>query len=319
MAGSKALTKNPGKASADKENLEGKGMDHITVCICTFKRPQQLKRLLYELSQQEVSEFTFSIVVADNDACRSAEPVVSDFAQLSSIPVTYCLEPEQNIALARNRALEHANGNFIACIDDDEYPTPSWLSSLYNTCRSYGADGVLGPVFPQYETPPPNWVLEGGFFDRPTHETGVRIGYSDMRTSNAIFRKDILKSLDSPFRAEFGSGGEDADFFRRLTRKGYLFVWCNEAVVKELIPPSRLCCRYVLRRALHRGNITFKFKEGRAKAILKAFVAVPVYSISLPFLVLRGKAWFMIYLMKLCDHAGLLLAFFGITPFQTYK
>ena len=50
---------------------------HISVCICTYKRPQLLKRLLGELQVLETGGlFTFSIVVADNDQGDSAKGVV---------------------------------------------------------------------------------------------------------------------------------------------------------------------------------------------------------------------------------------------------
>jgi len=99
-------------------------MQHISVCICTYKRPHFLKRLLEELACQDTSGlFTYSIVVADNDHLQSAKAVVGDFAAASSIPITYCVEPRQNIALAQNKAIENANGGFVAFIDDDEFPT----------------------------------------------------------------------------------------------------------------------------------------------------------------------------------------------------
>ena len=40
-------------------------MPHISVCICTYKRPIPLKRLLDSLKQQETGGlFTYSVVVA---------------------------------------------------------------------------------------------------------------------------------------------------------------------------------------------------------------------------------------------------------------
>ena len=55
--------------------------NHIAVCVCTYKRPQMLQRLLDDLSVQETGgAFEFSIVVMDNDPSRSAEPVVSAFS-----------------------------------------------------------------------------------------------------------------------------------------------------------------------------------------------------------------------------------------------
>ena len=114
---------------------------HISVCVCTYKRAQFLKRLLEALSGQDTSGlFTYSIVVADNDHLRSAEAVVSDFATASTLPISYCVEPRQNIALARNKAIENAAGDFVAFIDDDEFPTARWLLTLFNACNAYDVE-----------------------------------------------------------------------------------------------------------------------------------------------------------------------------------
>ena len=41
--------------------------------------------------------------------------------------VAYRVEPQQNIALARNAAITHATGDFIAFFDDDQLPIKQWL------------------------------------------------------------------------------------------------------------------------------------------------------------------------------------------------
>src|SRR5262245_8048531 len=126
---------------------------HITVCICTFKRPRLLSRLLEQLQKQRThGRFTYSIVVVDNDATRSAEAVVSTFSVKARVRTRYSVEPRQNIAMARNRAIDYAEGEFVAFIDDDEVPEPEWLSRMLETCDAYGAAGVLGPVVPEFES-----------------------------------------------------------------------------------------------------------------------------------------------------------------------
>ena len=67
-----------------------------------------------------------------------------------------------------------------------------------------------------------------------------------------LFRRDILEPGVLPFRPQF-RGGSDVDFFRLRMDKGHRFVWCNDAVVYESIPPGRWKRRYMLRRALLRG------------------------------------------------------------------
>ena len=85
---------------------------HIAVCICTYKRPRYLKRLLGELAGQDTSGLlTYSIVVADNDHLQSAQAVVADFTAASPMSITYCVEPRQNIALTRKKAIENATGD----------------------------------------------------------------------------------------------------------------------------------------------------------------------------------------------------------------
>ena len=54
-----------------------RGLPHISVCICTFKRPDRIGPLLAKLDRQLTDGlFTYSIVVSDNDAGRSAEGAV---------------------------------------------------------------------------------------------------------------------------------------------------------------------------------------------------------------------------------------------------
>lgn len=288
---------------------------HITVCICTFKRPHLLKRLLHELQRQKTGgAFTYSVVVVDNDCIQSAERVTMEFAGVSSIPITYCVEKKQNIALARNKALANAQGDFIAFIDDDEYPAPDWLYLLLKTCQASAGDGVLGPVKPDFEQEPPKWAKKGGFFERPAHETGYAITLSDARTGNVLFRRKILNGPDALFRVQFGTGGEDVDFFREKLDRGCVFVWCNEAVVYEAVPPTRCTRSYLLRRSLLCGSISFKQEAGRVPGLIKAFIAVPTYGLALPFLLIAGEHHFMKYMIKFCDHAGRLLAMFRIYP-----
>jgi succinoglycan biosynthesis protein ExoM len=287
---------------------------HIAVCICTYKRPDLLKRLLTELSKQDTQAlFTFSIVVADNDAQESARPVVSEFALNATVPIQYCVQPKQNISLTRNKAIESAEGDFIAFIDDDEFPVNDWLLQLYRACLKYNVDGALGPVKPHFDVQPPAWVVKGGFHDRATYPTGFIIDWPKGRTGNLLFKKSVLEGVDEPFRSDFITG-EDQDFFRRMIERGHKFVWCDEALAYETVPPIRWSRRFMLKRALLRGKVSLRHPTTKTRDTLKSFLAVPLYLAALPVLFLAGQHLFMQYLIKSFDHLGRILAFIGIDP-----
>jgi glycosyltransferase involved in cell wall biosynthesis len=213
--------------------------------------------------------------------------------------------------MARNKSLDNALGNYIALIDDDEIPDTAWLYNLYSTCTTYGVDGVLGPVKPYFEHVPPPWVLKGRFFERPTYPTGYKLDWSESRTGNVLFKREILNGIAPVFRPEFGTGSEDVDFFKRVMHQGSVFVWCNEASVFEIVPPARCSSGYLLRRALLRGSNFPKRQAMPVLALSKSLVAVPVYTLAMPLFALLGQHVLIKYLIKLCDHGSRLCAFVG--------
>jgi glycosyltransferase involved in cell wall biosynthesis len=290
--------------------------DHIAVCICTYKRPLLLGRLLTDLNRQQTGGlFSFSIVVADNDDARSAESTVARMRLESAVPIDYCVEPRRNIALARNKVLENATGDFLALIDDDEFPAPAWLLTLYNNCMEYQVDGVLGPVRRHFDETPPAWFLKSRIYDRKVNPTGERVGWEKSRTGNVLLKRRVMADDPAPFRPQFRAG-EDQDFFRRKIEEGFRFVWSAEAVVFETIPAARWKKSYILRKAMIQGATAALQPNCGAVNIIKSLIAVPLYLLVLPFTLLGGLRPFMTLMVKICDHSGKLLMRMGINPIR---
>lgn len=311
---STALLSPAANVPASLAEAKAKKTQHISVCICTYQRPDFLRRLLQDLVAQDTDgQFTYSIVIADNDRQQSAQALAAEFASRSAIPIRYCMEPRQNIALTRNKAVENAEGDFIAFIDDDEFPTKRWLLTLFNTCHQYDVDGVLGPVKPHFDAGAPMWVVKGKFYDRPTYPTGLVIDGRKGRTGNVLLKKRVFAECELPFRPEFRTG-EDQDFFRRMIEKGHVFIWCDEAVAFEVVPPIRWKRTFMLRRALLRGANSLAHPTFGARDIVKSLIAVPAYTVALPFAFLLGQHRFMTLLVSLFDHVGRLSAVLGVNP-----
>jgi len=286
-------------------------MKHIAVCICTYRRPTLLMRVLLELQKQDTAGiFDFSIVVVDNDNQHSAEATVNEFKKLSQIPITYCNEPRQNIALARNKAVEIAKGEFVAFIDDDEFPCERWLLNMFQACKQYQVNGVLGPVLRHFDETPPRWLIKSNFYVRPRHETGFVMEWMECRTGNLLLDRRVFRADEIPFRPEFRTG-EDRDFFRRKTGQGHKFIWCNEAPVYETVPPSRWKC------GLLRGATAVLHPTFGPWNIAKSLTAVLLYTLALPFAFLIGYHHFMSLLVRLFDHLGVLLALMRLNPLKS--
>lgn len=291
------------------------GTAHICVCVCTYKRPHALERLLRHLAGLETGDlFTYSIVVVDNDEGRSAEATVAAIATKFPVPLLYDVEPQRSIALARNRAVANARGDFLALIDDDEFPAPDWLLSLFNTCAQYGVDGVLGPVIRHFDEPPPAWFQRSGIYDRRVNPTGMAVYWKEARTGNVLLKASVMAG-ETPFRPEFRAG-EDQDFFRRKIEQGFRFIWSAEARVLEAIPPARWKRSYVLRKAALQGATAALQPNCGFVSIAKSTVAVPLYTVCLPFALLLGQHRFMTLLVKIADHSGKLLARMGFNPIK---
>ncbi|OEU83889.1 MAG: hypothetical protein BA865_10380 [Desulfobacterales bacterium S5133MH4] len=285
----------------------------ICVCICTYKRPELLRRLLSKLEEQKTEGlFDYSIVIVDNDRSESARQTAESCARQSKISISYYVEPEQNIALARNKAVENAKGDFIGLIDDDEFPVEEWLLNLYKAVNRYKSDGILGPILPYFEKEPPRWVLKGRFFDRPAHPSGHILGWKNTRTGNALLRRELFKEDRKWFDPAFVSGGEDRDLFRRKIAEGHVLVWCNEAPVFETVPPKRWKRTVLIKRAFLRGKMALNATRSRTVTVLNSVIAIAIYTACLPLFFVLGHHVFMQYLIKNCDHLGKVFAFFGI-------
>ncbi len=291
-------------------------LPHITVCVCSFRRPRMLRRLLIKLNEQETEDlFTYSIVVADNDIERSGGSVVAKMGSVCKVPIRYCVEPRRNIALARNRAVAHAEGAFIALIDDDEFPEPTWLLTLYQNLCEYRVDGVLGVVKRHFEEVPPAWFSKSGIYSRKVNPTGTVVRWKESRTGNALLKRGMFICDPEPFRAKFRAG-EDQDFFRRKIEAGYKFIWSAEAIVSETIPPARWKRSYILRKAMLQGATAALQPNCTTFNIIKSLVAIPVYLLVLPITLLFGQQYFMRLMVKISDHLGKVLMRVGISPIR---
>lgn len=264
----------PSVRPSGDEPAVGVPTDGLVIAVLTYRRPEDIAVALPRLAAQAGTvsvgpdpagtwlgspsgpeDPPATVLVVDNDPEASARPIVEQLAgTLRPGLVRYVHEPSPGIAAARNRALrESASSALLVFIDDDEVPSEQWLAQLVRLQRSSGAAAVVGPVISEYEHDPEPWIEAGRFFHRRRLATGTRLDVA--ATNNLLLDLQQVRALRLSFDERFGlSGGSDTLFTRQLIQRGGSMLWCDEAVVVDRVPASRLTRSWVLRRALRSGN-----------------------------------------------------------------
>jgi succinoglycan biosynthesis protein ExoM len=225
----------------------------ITICICTYRRPQIALTIASLSSLQTRPDWTVDVVVVDNDVLPSGREVVLSAAKDIPFELTYTHAPASNISIARNACLDAATGDYLAFIDDDETVTSAWLIELFDVAESTRAEAVLGPVKALYNHENPKWMVAGNFHATVPVFVNEKIitGY----TCNVLLDRKSEKINDLRFDLKRGkSGGEDTDYFSRLHTRGGSIAYATEAWVEEVVPPSRASLKWLAARKFRSGQ-----------------------------------------------------------------
>jgi succinoglycan biosynthesis protein ExoM len=302
---------------------------NISVCICTFRRPQLLSVLLNAIATQTwcQDDNHVEIVVVDNDPEHSAKIILKNWQSTTKCSLIFSHVSQANIAVARNTTLMLATHDWIAFIDDDEVPESDWLFNLVKTQKEFNADAVFGPVLPRYLTDTPQWIIDGAYFDRPRFKTGTAIGIENARTGNVLIASQCFKHIDGPFDIAFGrTGGEDSLFFRDILTSQPIFVWCDQAPVSEDVPLTRANHIWLLQRSYRVGQTWMRTEIYRLPLIrkiyhsiylaLRAIVQLIVAFILFTVLFLFSRTLAFFWIRKAVLQIGKIM---GITRFQYHE
>ncbi len=271
-----------------------------------------------------------SVIVVDNDAeIRVGAAIVEKISPTFRFPLTCYVEPRRGQTYAYDQAFMRAchaapASDYVAVLDDDEYPDPDWLTELVKVALDYNVDIVGGPVFPVFEAPD-HWLARSGIYEPTRFATGpVSVIYG---TGNMLIRRSTLEQyLDEPFSHEFAfTGGSDEEFFWRCRRDGRSFAWADRARVYETTPQSRTTIGYILRRRFRAGTGATRVERkffgpivGAPRRFAKAFGLLCVAILFLPLATFSGRRAIMRGLLLAARGAGRIAAEFGIL-YEEYR
>ncbi len=301
----------------------------VFLCVPTFRRPAGLRKLLAHVEQLTYAG-SIRVIVVDNDAeARAGAAIVQQLAPTFRFPLTGRVEPRRGHTYAYDHAFASAcratpSPDYVAVLDDDEYPDPNWLTEMIRVALRYNVEIVGGPVFPVFDIPD-HWLAKSGFYAPKRYATGpVPMIYG---TGNMLIRRSTLEQyLDEPFLHDFAfTGGSDEEFFYRCRRDGRTFAWADEARVFETTPPSRITVGYLLRRMFRKGTgatrVERKFAGnvgGAVRRWCKGLGLIGSAALTLPIAAFCGRRAIMRSLILAARGTGRIAAEFGIL-YEEYR
>lgn len=206
------------------------------------------------------------MIVTDNEGNPENSSICNEFRQTRFQSLAYVQECRRGISWARNTCLDHvpAETDFVAMIDDDEAPDSTWLNHLLLAQSRSGADVVVGPTYPEFQTGTPAWIRDSGFFLKPENPSRFTDLQADppAATCNVLVNAAIFSKAGLRFDPQLAlSGGEDKLLFQDIKLRGHTFVWAANARVTELIPGERATFGYMWREQYRRGSVKYYVKR----------------------------------------------------------
>lgn len=243
----------------------------VLIAIPTFRRPDGLRRLLNAIVAMK-TKADIKVLVADNEGAGGVGlALVSELTESYRFPIDAIAVPERGLTSVRNAMIAHARKDdsldYVAMIDDDEWPTESWIDDLVAMQRATGASVVGGPNLPVFAAGAPNWAAHCPLFvsdDMPDGPVDIVWGTCNLLLHKTAFAHSDSNLFDPLFNR---SGGEDVDAFMRLKASGHRFAWSRSAVVWDDVPLNRTTLGWITRRAFRIGNsnmlVQLRWKYGR--------------------------------------------------------
>ncbi|MBO5134509.1 MAG: glycosyltransferase family 2 protein [Bacteroidaceae bacterium] len=105
----------------------------ITVIIPTYKPQEYLWECLDSMLEQTLPKEDYQVIIVLNGDRQPYEAQITTALQekYQTLHTQYLYSSQAGVSRARNLALEAAQGEYIAFIDDDDYVSPHYLAELY--------------------------------------------------------------------------------------------------------------------------------------------------------------------------------------------
>ena len=239
----------------------------LTICICTYKRNESLKRCIKSINKLiNQSSIKISIIIIDNSKNFNVLKIKNQLINISKYKISFLNEKKRGIVNARNKFLKNLKNvipNFICFFDDDCIVDKYWLRNVIKTSKKFKADIVTGPQIYKKN----NYLINySSFFEKNYNSSICNVNWA--ASNNVFIDYSILKNNKLFFDInlnKFGIG-EDQLFFSLLKKRGNSIFWNKNVKVYE-------------KSHIHRTNLSWLIKRSFRLGVLGHYLDKKIYGV----------------------------------------
>ncbi len=228
----------------------------ISVIIPTYNRSEKLKKCIDSILVQDFSKKKYEIIVVDDCSNDNSINILKDF-ELQNQNLKYkVLSKRKGPGNARNLGVEFSSGDILVFTDSDCILDKNYLNTVLELHNKNRDCSVIGGYTYTNSFNLKSQIIQfmsnSAIFNKICKKKEIIF----FPTCNVSFKKNVFisKKFDKIFQYP---GGEDLEFFWRLYKAGYKFLYSNKF------------------RVYHNQDVTFKqfmyrpFLYGKENFIVK--------------------------------------------------
>lgn len=242
---------------------------YLSVIIPTRNRSSLLKKAIQSLTVQTYPSENFEIIIIDNGSSDDTRSVVESFQKV--LPnLIYAYEPNPGLHIGRHKGLELSRGVILVYADDDIEAFPTWLEGISESFEDPSVALVGGNNVPNFESPPPPWVVEL-WGDTPYGKANGMYSILDFGNvvkeiapeyvwgCNFSIRKNVLIEIGGfhpdamPDELLRYRGDGESAVSKQVRNKQYKTIFNPKASVYHFVSTKRMTLEYIRKRGFLQG------------------------------------------------------------------
>lgn len=201
----------------------------VSVCIPHFNRGNLLLQAIHSLKNQDYENIEVIVVDDGSDHQESIDIINELESDFKNRGWKIIRQENQYPGVARNKAVEYSNGDYLLFMDDDNYAMPDEISKLVSIAIFSNAD-VLTCFRRRFVGmhPPNNDNLS---YLIPALGNAIAVGmlFNCFGDANCLVKRRVFSEIGG-FSTDYGCGKEDEEFLGNIASSGY-----NLMVVPEVL------------------------------------------------------------------------------------